>query len=131
MPKKGTKAAPAGPQFLSVAIVVADRQKAVEWYTRVLGLQRIADHEHWQTVGQKGRAGVLHLCQVTEYDPKGTLEPGNTGIALTIEGDFPKGCAALQARGVKFSSPPTKYEWGWGATIVDPDGNELSLVPSD
>jgi catechol 2,3-dioxygenase-like lactoylglutathione lyase family enzyme len=131
MPSKSAKSAKVVPEFLSVAVVVSDRQKAVEWYTKVLGLERVANMDHWQTVGQKGRAGVLHLCQVTEYDPKGALEPGNTGIAFSLHGDFPEACAALQSRGVKFSSPPTKYDWGWGATVVDPDGNEISLVPGD
>lgn len=117
------------PHFMSVAVVVSDRQKAVAWYTEKLGLDRLADDGHWQTVGKKGISGALHLCQVSEFDPKAPLEPGNTGIAFTLPGDFVESCAALEARGVKFASPPTKYDWGWGATIRDPDGNELFLAP--
>ena len=117
------------PRFSSVAIVVSDRQKAVAWYTEKLGLDRIADSDHWQTVGKKGAPAALHLCQVSEFDPKAPLEPGNTGIALVLPGDFVKSCAALEARGVEFASPPTKYDWGWGASIRDPDGNELYLAP--
>jgi catechol 2,3-dioxygenase-like lactoylglutathione lyase family enzyme len=129
MPAKSKVAASNVPSFLSVAVVVSDRAKAVRWYTESLGLEHLADMEHWQTVGRKGKGGALHLCQVTEYDPKGKLEPGNTGIAFTLAGDFVKACAALEARGVKFSSPPTKADWGWGAAIVDPDGNEIYLTP--
>jgi len=129
MPPKSKVPAKVVPRFTSVAVVVSDRQKAVEWYTQKLGLDRLADSEHWQTVGTKGTGGALHLCQVSEFDPKAPLEPGNTGIALTLPGDFVKSCAALEARGVEFASPPTKYDWGWGATIRDPDGNEIYLAP--
>ena len=37
----------------------------------------------------------------------------------------------VPSRGVEFSSPPTKYDWGWGATVRDPDGNEIYLTPGD
>ena len=122
-------AAKSHPVFSSVAIVVSDRKKAVRWYTEALGLDHVADDDHWQAVGTKDRPGLLHLCQVTEYDPKGALEPGNTGICLHLSGDFVKSCASLEARGVKFSTPPTKFDWGWGASVVDPDGNEIYLSP--
>ena len=110
-------------------MVVADRNRAVEWYTKKFGLERVADDGHWQTVGAKGGPAVLHLCQVSEFDPKAPLEPGNTGIAFSLPGDFVQACSDLQARGVEFSSQPTKYEWGWGATVRDPDGNEIYLSP--
>jgi len=131
MPPKPSKPVHAVPEFLSVAVVVSDRRAAVKWYTEKFGLDLTADTDHWQTVGKKGRPGALHLCQVTEYDPKGKLEPGNSGIAFTLRGDFVKSCDALKARGVEFSSPPTKYDWGWGATVRDPDGNEIYLTPGD
>lgn len=129
MAAKSREPARVVPSFMSVAVVVSDRHSAVKWYTEKFGLDHVADEDHWQAVGKKGRSGALHLCQVTEYDPKGQLEPGNTGIAFTLPGDFVKSCAALEARGVEFSSPPTKYDWGWGATVRDPDGNEIYLAP--
>ncbi len=129
MPAKSQKAARVAPHFSSIAVVVSDRKAAVKWYTRTLGLELVADDGHWQTVGQKDRPGLIHLCQVTEFEPDGKLEPGNSGIALKLPGDFVKSCSELEARGVTFASPPTKYDWGWGATIRDPDGNELYLAP--
>lgn len=128
MSPTSSKAKTVVPRFMSIAVVVSDRKKAVEWYTEKFGLDHVADDGHWQAVGKKG-GGLLHLCQVTEFDEKGQLEPGNTGIAFTLPGDFVKSCAALEARGVTFASPPTKYDWGWGATVRDPDGNEIYLTP--
>jgi catechol 2,3-dioxygenase-like lactoylglutathione lyase family enzyme len=128
--KRPAKAAPARPSFLSVAVVVSDRSKAVEWYTEKFGLDHLDDEDHWQTVGLKGAGGRLHLCQVSEFDDKAALEPGNSGIAFTLTGDFVAACQVLMDRGVEFATPPTKYEWGWGASVKDPDGNELFLAPA-
>jgi len=129
MAPKTSKPAAAAPKFMSVAVVVSDRKRSVAWYTQKFGLDLVADDGHWQTVGKKGGSGLLHLCQVSEFDPKASLEPGNSGIAFTLAGDFVKACGVLEARGVEFASPPTKYDWGWGATVRDPDGNEIYLAP--
>jgi len=116
--------------FASIAVVVSDRRKAQEWYTGTLGLDLVDSEDHWVTVGRRGKDGALHLCQVTEYDPHGALEPGNTGIMLRLPGkDFAAECAALAARGIEFSQPAEKADWGWWAAIRDPDGNELMLAP--
>ncbi len=127
--KKSATSARAAPRFMSVAVVVADRTKAVGWYTETFGLDHVDDMDHWQTVGRKGVGGLLHLCQVTEFDKAGQLEPGNSGIAFQLPGDFVAACATLKERGVEFSTPPTKFDWGWGATVRDPDGNEIYLTP--
>ncbi|MHB8351625.1 MAG: VOC family protein [Thermoplasmata archaeon] len=112
----------------SIAVIVSDLPKAREWYTRKLGLDLIVDEGHWVGVGRKGAGALLHLCGPTK-GWKPDLEPGNSGILLQIQGDFEKGCAALALRGVEFSQPATKSEWGWTAQIRDPDGNEHSLMP--
>ncbi len=116
--------------FSSVAVVVSDRKKSLEWYTKKLGLDAIAKMDHWVTVGRKGQAGVLHLCQTSEYDATVPLEKGNTGINLHLPGKFEAACALLAANGVKFSTPPTKEEWGFWAAVEDPDGNEITLTPA-
>lgn len=131
-PKRSSasRAKPPQPYFNSIAVVVSDRRKAQAWYTEKLGLDLIDSEDHWVTVGRKGRGGLLHLCQVTEYDPKGVLEPGNSGIMLRLPGpDFEASCHALKGQGVEFSHEPEKADWGWWAVVRDPDGNELTLGP--
>jgi predicted enzyme related to lactoylglutathione lyase len=130
MTKKSTGKTSRTPRFSSVAIVVSDRKNSVRWYTEVFGLDHITDMDHWQTVGEKGRPGELHICQVSEYDDKAPLEPGNSGIAFHLSGDFVAACQALQARGVEFTVPATKADWGWWAMAKDPDGNEICLLPA-
>ncbi len=121
----------AKPAFASVAVVVSDRERSLDWYTKNLGLDLVDRMDHWVTVGRKGQNGLLHLCQISEIDPSAPLESGNSGILLSLRGDFPTACAALEARGVRFTSPPKKEPWGWTATIADPDGNEIWLGPGD
>ena len=133
-PKKPAPSASAAtrPYFSSVAVVVSDRKKATDWYTKTLGLDVIDEMDHWVTVGRKGRPGVLHLCQSTEYDPSAKLEPGNSGIAFRLPGkDFAAACETLHANGVEFSHPAEKADWGWWAMVKDPDGNEHALVPEE
>ncbi|HXY46830.1 MAG TPA: VOC family protein [Thermoplasmata archaeon] len=129
--KKPNETKASGPYFASVAVVVADAEKALEWYTTRLGLDLIDREEHWITVGRKGRPGVLHLCEPSGDDAASQLEPGNSGILLLLPGkDFEAGCATLKARGVEFTEGPTKADWGTYAVIRDPDGNEHSLMPA-
>jgi len=114
----------------TIAVIVSDRKKATEWYTARLGLDLIESMDHWVAVGRKGKGGLLHLCQITEFEPTAPLEPGNSGITLRIPGtDFVAACAALKANGVEFAEEPKKESWGWYATVRDPDGNELFLMP--
>lgn len=115
----------------SVAVVVSDRKRSVEWYTRKLGLDVIQEMGHWVTVGRRGEGGLLHLCQWSEFEPGAVPETGNLGINLHLPGDFEAACEALKSRGVEFARPPTKESWGWWARVRDPDGVELTLTPAD
>jgi len=114
----------------TTAVVVSDRQKATEWYTRSLGLDLLESLDHWVAVGRKGKGGMLHLCAVSEFDTTAALEPGNSGVLLRVPGpDFSAACGALKASGVEFIEGPKKEPWGWFATVRDPDGNEITLAP--
>jgi catechol 2,3-dioxygenase-like lactoylglutathione lyase family enzyme len=132
-PPRTSHAGAPGPRFGSVAVIVSDRARSVTWYTRKLGLevtyQSDAQDGHWITVGRKGQNGVIHLCQMREIDPEFPLERGNTGIMILLPGDFESACSALKKSGVRFTNPPTEEPWGVWATIADPDGNELCLMP--
>jgi len=130
---KGSRAGASGlpkSHVASIAVVVSDRKKATEWYTARLGLDVIESMDHWVAVGRKGKGGMLHLCQMSEFSPDAPLEPGNSGITLRVPGtDFVAECAKLKANGVEFIEGPQKESWGWYATVRDPDGNELFLMP--
>jgi len=114
----------------STAVVVSDRNRSTQWYTERLGLDIIESMDHWVTVGRKGKGGMIHICQTSDFEENPTLEPGNSGIQIRIPGtDFAAACRALEENGVEFSHPATKEDWGWYATVRDPDGNEITLGP--
>lgn len=94
------------------------------------GPRLIDDEGHRVTVGEQGRGSVVHLCQASENDPDLPLEPGPSGVVLAIPGDLPSECRRLQGAGVAFSQEPEKADWGWYATVRDPDGNERYLAPA-
>ena len=126
--KKGGRART--PLVASVAVVVSDRSAAREWYTERLGLDLLADDEHWIVVGRKGEGGQIHLCQRSEAGDGQELEPGRSGVLFALPGDFRQACARLKAAGVEFTEGPSKAPWGWYAAVRDPDGNEHSLMPA-
>jgi|SRR5580693_9194131 catechol 2,3-dioxygenase-like lactoylglutathione lyase family enzyme len=126
--KKSTRAK--GPMVASVAVVVADRSGARDWYAEKLGLDVLADDDHWVVVGRKGEGGQIHLCQRSEAGDGQEMEPGNSGVLLLLPGDFRKECARLEANGVEFTQTPEKAPWGWHASVRDPDGNEHVLMPA-
>lgn len=120
-------------RFHSVALVVADRQRAVARYTEKFGLD-IIEHgpgtdSRGGVVGRKGEVGGVHLCDIPSFDPQCPVEPGTSGLDFRIPGDLRAGCAALRAHGVRFSVSPRRRSRGWEAQIVDPDGNVLRLTP--
>jgi catechol 2,3-dioxygenase-like lactoylglutathione lyase family enzyme len=127
---RGNRDSPPKPFFSSVAVMVSDRERSVEWYTRGLGLELIESDDHWVTVGRRGTNGTIHLCQFSDL-PDLELEPGETGIDLRIPGNFEDACRTLETRGVVFSQPATRRPWGWYAKVVDPDGNVLRLTPAE
>lgn len=115
----------------TVAVVVTSREAAKRWYTEKLGLTILTDMGHWVTVGRKDEGGAIHLCQLDEAPPGTTMEPGNSGILLVVPGTLQHAYDVLRRRGVEFEGPPEERPGGWDATIRDPDGNALVLMPSE
>lgn len=124
----------------TVAIVVSDRRKAIEWYRDVLGL-RVAyigpgepdadpavqgspdNPGHWIELGPNRPLTRVHICQLSDNH----TEPGPTGITFltdNIQADYDR----LNSKGVRFLYPPKKMEWAeWLCEFADPDGNEFDL----
>ncbi len=109
----------------TVAVVVADRHKALAWYREVLGMDVafVAPEEgHWIEVGPARPLTRLHICEV----PEG-VEAGPTGITFLTE-DIHEEYNRLRRAGVPFLYPPKRMEWGeWLCAFSDPDGNEFEL----
>lgn len=118
----------------SVTVVVSDQEKALEFYTQVLGWEKRIDNMvneefRFLTVGPVGAEVELVLGQESVYGGRGTLNPNaNSGIAL-IADDVQETYNDLSAKGVSFHEPPSVMPWGALATwFSDPDGNSFFLT---
>lgn len=110
-----------------VSVPVVDQQSAKAFYVDSLGFELIAeatfgDELSWVQVGPAG--GEASLTLVTWFDqmPAGSLR----GLVIEtddLDGDY----ARLTADGVTFLGPPSPQPGGTFATLVDPDGNQISL----
>ena len=117
---------------------VLDQDRALAFYTQVLGFEKRADYQQagrprWLTVAPKGQEVELILVKgaYTE-DPRPPADAesgGNHHVFATDDcrGDF----AALRARGLAFKHPePIEAPYGVTAYFTDPDGNHFALLES-
>jgi catechol 2,3-dioxygenase-like lactoylglutathione lyase family enzyme len=111
-----------------VALLVSDQDKALDFYTNVIGLEKRGDYPtpagpRFLTVGVKGQDLDLVLWP-------GTPARGDAGSAVyTIEvEDVRVAFETLKSRGVKFE-PPEILEFPWGSVgrFQDLDGNLLQV----
>ncbi|GEM_PF-960979 len=106
--------------FGDVAVVVSDGKAAAKWWKEKLGFEVRDDEGHWITVAAPGSSTLLHLCA------NGTHEEGNTGIGFVVD-DVAATEKAWATKGVRFTRPTTRSDWGTSAVFADPDGNEFTL----
>jgi len=111
-----------------VSVPVKDQNKALEFYTRKLGLEIITDQpfengQRWIELGIPGAKTHLAL-----YTPKGQESRigtfSNIGFSCV---DAEKTYKELKDKGVKFAHVPKKEPWGTFTVLLDPDGNQFSL----
>jgi predicted enzyme related to lactoylglutathione lyase len=111
-----------------VALLVSDQDKALDFYTDVIGLEKRLDAPtpggpRFLTVGVKGQDLDLVLWP-------GTPAKADVGSAVyTIEvEDIRMAFETLQSRGVTFEPPEIlEFPWGSVARFQDPAGNRLQV----
>lgn len=118
-------------RIVYTTLLVNDQDKALDFYTNVVGLEKrvdapTTDGPRFLTVAVKGQDFQLVLWPGTP----GQAQPvqGRIPAAYTLEtGDCRKAFEALKSRGVKFETGVLEYPWGSIAVFQDPDGNRLQL----
>lgn len=109
----------------NATIYVTDLDRAVKFYTELLGLQLQYQTPGWAQVSD-GKSITLGLHPTHPGGP----EPGKHGsISIGFELDEPLDQAyeALKGNGVKFAGPVNDTGFIRLAQFTDPDGNELYL----
>jgi predicted enzyme related to lactoylglutathione lyase len=114
-----------------VSVFVKDQDRALDFYTNVLGFQKGVDNPtpngpRFLTVGVKGQDFQLVLWPGTPGQGQPVF--GRPAATYTLEvSDCRKMFEALKSRGVKFETEVLEYPFGCIAVFQDPDGNLLQL----
>ena len=115
----------------STTVLVADQDKALDFYVNTLGWEKAIDtpfgpEMRFLTVVPPGATTQLVLAHPSWHD---TDTRGKaSGISL-IAPDIDATYETLSKRGVKFKEPVTDMPWGARATwFYDLDGNEFYLI---
>ncbi len=110
-----------------VALVVKNKDEAVEFYTKKVGFEKKADFsppagDRWVTVGPKGQDLELVLLQAGTAG----VNISSTHITMSVD-DCKKTSADLKTNGVQFKQEPLEHPYGVSAIFVDPDGNSFQI----
>jgi predicted enzyme related to lactoylglutathione lyase len=113
------------------AVYVSDQDRALHFYTNVLGLEQRVDNPtpdgpRFLTVGVNGQDFQLVLWPGTPGH--GQPVQGRAPAGVTIEvADCREAVETLKSRGVQFETDVLEFPWGYVAIFEDPDGNRLQL----
>lgn len=146
---KMADSATASYRFNHTMIRIKDPEKSIEFYTKVLGMDVIDEHDAgdfklfflaYNLPGQKGlprgeREGILELTwnKGTEKDPNfkyhnGNDEPQGFGHTCISVDNLEKACARFDSMGVKFKKRPEDGKMKSIAFIYDPDMYWIEII---
>ncbi len=127
-------------QIKFVSITVEDQEHALDFYTSILGFQKMADipmgEFRWLTVtSPEGIAGTELVLEPAAFPPaqiyqKALFEAGIPATAFITQ-DIAAEVQRLQARGVKFRGEPTHMGPITAVLFEDTCGNLINLVQPD
>ncbi len=111
-----------------LSVPVADQERALAFYTDVLGFSVVYDAPfegglRWIQLVPPGGGATIALVDWFDAMPPGSLQGTVLGSA-DVDADY----AALSERGVEFSAPPADAFWGRHTEFADPDGNGWILM---
>jgi predicted enzyme related to lactoylglutathione lyase len=113
-----------------VTVYVNDQDRALDYYTNVLGFEKRADApfeegKRWIEVGIPGsKIDVLLIYGYGGWEPERVGK--STGILLGAD-DVRQTIEELRGRGVKITMEPQSFDWGTNACFEDMDGNSYVL----
>ena len=122
-------------EITSLALLVADYDEALDYYTRVLDFELLEDTwlsetKRWVRVGPKGGACSVLLARAASEEQRrfvGNQTGGRVFLFLHTD-DFAGDHAMLTSRGVTFLGDPREEEYGTVVVFEDLYGNKWDLV---
>jgi len=110
------------------SVPVSDQDRALQFYTRKLGLRVMTDapfdgRQRWIELAIPRAETRLVLFTAPGQE---RLMGGFMNIAFAAD-DVEATARELKAAGVEFVQEPRKADWGTSAIFKDPDGNQFVL----
>jgi catechol 2,3-dioxygenase-like lactoylglutathione lyase family enzyme len=111
-----------------VTIPVRDQDRALEFYTKKLGMRIITDSpfddkQRWIELGIPRADTRVVLFTASGQEP---MIGGMMNVTFVAD-DVEATAAELKSRGVEFVREPEKADWGTAAIFRDVDGNTFVL----
>jgi predicted enzyme related to lactoylglutathione lyase len=119
------------------SVYVDDQDKALRFYTEVLGFAKKADFSNgpfrWLTVGTPEEPDGVELQLALNDDPAGkayqqALFQQSRPAAMFYTDDVKSDYERIKARGAEFTMPPTDVTGSTIAMLNDTCGNRLQLT---
>ena len=118
-------------KIYAVRIFVDDWHAACDFYEKTLGLPLEFKNEEfgWAELDVQGaKFGIERVDMTTAEDELKALVGRFLGVSLQVDDTF-KSYEALRDKGVEFTMPPEKQDWGGVlAHFKDPCGNIVTLM---
>lgn len=125
------------PQHIAhIALVVDDYDKAIHYYTDILGFALLEDTElspdkRWVLVAPKGDKGcALLLAKAANEEQQSRVgnQAGGRVFLFLHTDDLQRDYKNYKSKGVSFLREPTTESWGSAAVFEDLYGNKWDLV---
>jgi catechol 2,3-dioxygenase-like lactoylglutathione lyase family enzyme len=122
-------------QIVHIALVVADYDEAIEFYTQKLGFELITDEKQsetkrWVLVAPKNSSCQILLAKGVGEEQQSRIgnQTGGRVFLFLQTDDFWRDYKNYQANGVKFVREPKVEEYGTVAVFADLYGNLWDLI---
>lgn len=122
-------------EFAMTTIVVDDYDRAIEYYTNILGFTLTEDtvlspEKRWVTVRPGKLGGSILLARAASDEQKtriGNQTGGRVGFFLHTD-SFDSDYSRMQAAGVVFIDSPRTEEYGKVVVFIDLYGNKWDFI---
>lgn len=121
-----------------IALVVADYDEAIRFYTEILGFELIedtplSDTKRWVLVAPKNSECQLLLAKAVGEEQTSRIgnQTGGRVFLFLRTDDFWRDYENYQSKGVKFIREPKKEDYGTVAVFADLYGNLWDLIEFD
>ena len=109
-------------KFDHMSMPVSDPYASRDFYVKHFGFKVEFEVAERKMVAIQDEAGFTIFL----YPAANPLDGAKCSLTLQVD-NVDDVHAKLARQGLKFSNPPGKYFWGYGAELFDPDGYQLML----